>query len=186
MNDDDPDAEGLALLATQVEALVKLRAALERVRRRFDDGADDWQYGALRTVREYLKAIGFERRLIEPIQKMIFESADATYMKRRRAKGKMGTPKPSGSTSARVAAAAAVTVLKTQHNIGLTDALAKVSMASGFGRKEIGDFRDNLSRGGKRVPSGAQEAYDAAIKGLTNLSPADVLERCSSLSKYVG
>ncbi|MBY5483257.1 MULTISPECIES: hypothetical protein [Rhizobium] len=151
------------------DPLLKLREALETIRKRFDAGADDWQYGVLSTFRHYLQARGFERRLIDPIEAMVLANADATLLARRRADGVTGTPKPSGAKFALAYAAAAVTTLKNRHGKNLPDALTAVAKASGFDKGAIRKFRDNLSRGGNRVPAGSKENFDTVMSEMRDL-----------------
>jgi hypothetical protein len=184
--------------------LVKLREALETVRKCFDDGVDDWQYRALTTFRHYLSAIGMERRLIDPIEAMALQSADAVLLARKRSEGATGTPKASGEKLALAYAAAAVTTLKDKHRMKLPDALEAVSKASGIDKSTIKNLRDNLSRdaGNKRpsrrrpnakppkqrVPTGMQESVDAVmaeLRGL-NYSKDEILSAVSGIGKFVG
>ncbi len=70
----------------------------------------------------------------------------------------------------------------------LPDALNRVSHASGFTRKQLKDFRDNLSRGGDRVPQFARPSYDEALGEMQRDSPSIewTLELVSGLAKFVG
>jgi hypothetical protein len=170
------------------DPLVKLRQALETVRKCFDDGADDWQYRALTTYRHYLQARGFERRLIDPIEAMVLANGDATLLARRRAEGVIGTPKPSGEKLALAYAAAAVTTLRLKHGMKLPEALTAVAKSSGLDKGTIRNFRNNLSRGGNRVPAGAKENFDRAMSELRDLeySAVEILTSVAGLGKFVG
>ncbi|TLX14454.1 hypothetical protein [Rhizobium sp. MHM7A] len=170
------------------DPVVKLREALETIRKRFDSGADDWQYGALIAFRHYLQATGFERRLIDPIEAMVLANVDATLLARRRADGVTGTPKGSGEKFALAYAAAAVTTLKIKHGMNLPEALAAVAKVSGIDNGTIRKFRDNLSRGGKRIPGGSKENFEAVMSEMRDLeySADEILTAVAAIGKFVG
>lgn len=169
-------------------AHASLLAALEEVRRRFEAGSDDWQYGLLRTFREYLREIGVDRRLIDPVQVMLMQNADATLLQRSRDEGQIGKKKPSKDVLPLAYAAAAVSILKDRHDFSLSEALAAVARASGFQKTKIRTFRDNISRGGDRIPKDAPGAYRAAYNEMRDGSYQrdDVLAAVSRLAKFVG
>ncbi|RUX24204.1 hypothetical protein EOA13_31420 [Mesorhizobium sp. M7A.F.Ca.US.011.01.1.1] len=170
------------------DPLVKLHEALETVRKCFDEGTDDWQYRAINTFRHYLQAIGFERRLIDPIEALKLSTGDAVLLARRRTDEKKGTPKPTAERVVIAYAAAAVTTLKIRHGMKLPQALEAVAKRSGLDKGTVGRFRDNLSRGGDRVPSGAKEIYDTVMAEMRDLeySAQEILTAVSGFSKFVG
>jgi hypothetical protein len=170
---------------TEEEA--RLFLALEAVRARFDVNADDWRYSLLRTFREYLRAIGVERRLIDPVEVMVLETGDRIKLERRRAQGQAGTPAPSGRVFALAYAAAAVTALRAEQ-VRAREALKLVSGASRIDDKELKRFRDNLSRGGNRAPAAARSVYDAALAEMRErrYGAADILTAVSGTRKFVG
>ena len=161
--------------------------SLERVRKRFDAGADDWQFSLLRTFREYLNAIGVERRLADPVQAFLLQRTNEIMLERRRAAGRKGTPTPFGTTAALAYTAAAVTTLRIRHGRGLPDALTAVAKASGIERATIKEFRDNLSRGGKRVPAAAREAHDIFMAEMRDhqYSADQIIEAVTGIGKFV-
>jgi len=174
-----------AVLVDQTEAMERLQEALEDVRRRFDERTDDWEYGVLLAFRQHLRAVGIERRLIDPVQAMMMARHDAVVLARRRAEGKTGTPKPSLSVAAMAYAAAAVTTLRVRHKMKLGEALAEVSRASGIRERDIREFRDNLSR--RRVPKASTAAHDAAMKEMRDreYTADDILAAVAGLRRFV-
>jgi hypothetical protein len=171
---------------TRDEAEAGLVASLQEVRRRFDDKADDWDYSLLRTFREYLSAIGVERRLIDPVQALLLSRADEIMNERRRNAGEIGTPRPSGHTLAMAYAAAAVTTLRNRHSVKLTEAVSRVAAAAGLAREDISRFRDNVSRG--RAPRDAKPAHDAALAEMREkaYSVDEILTAVRGIGKFVG
>ena len=167
---------------------VLLLAALETVRKSFDDDADDWRYSLLRTFREYLRSRGFERRLIDPVEKLLLETGDAITLQRRRARGEKGTTRPIGSTYALACAAAAVTTLKLRHGWTLSGAIDRVSKASGIEARTLKAFRNSLSRGHRHVPVGAIEAHEAALAEMRDrdYSSDQIAEAVTGLGAYLG
>ncbi|TBB88095.1 hypothetical protein [Rhizobium ruizarguesonis] len=161
----------------------QLIASLEVVRKAFDAKADDWQFSLLRTLREYLRAIGVERRLIDPVQAFLLQQTDDISLERRRAAGRTGTPVPIGASGAMAYAAAAVTSLKVRHGIRLPIALASVTKAAGMDKKALKDFRENISR--KRVAAGALTAHDIAMTEMQEYSADDILTAVTGIGKFV-
>lgn len=165
------------------EAHDKLIASLEMVRDAFDAKADDWEYSLLRTFREYLRATGVERRLIDPVQASLLKRTDEIFLERRRTAGKNGTPDPIGASGAMAYAVAAVTSLKLRHGVRLADALASVSKAAGMDKKALKDFRENLSR--KRVAAGALTTHDIAMAEMREFSAEAILAAVKGIGKFV-
>ena len=119
--------------------LAKLVVDLADVRWRFDEKRDEWRRLLLQVLRDYLRAIGFDREALDPLQQLIFEVSDETDGR-----------KPMGEASAMVFAAAAVTVLKQRGDFAtIKEALAKVHKLSGLDAKALNTFRNNLSSGKK-------------------------------------
>ena len=78
--------------------LAKLVVDLADVRWRFDKKRDEWRRLLLQVLRDYLRAIGFDREALDPLQQLIFEVSDETDGR-----------KPIGEASAMVFAAAGST-----------------------------------------------------------------------------
>jgi hypothetical protein len=147
---------------TPEEAREKLIEALTEARKRYDAGADDWRHSLLQTFREYSQAIGVERRLLDPLQKMLFEVDDEIYKARRRNEGKTGTIMPVGRGLPLAIAAACVTVLKERRaHASVAEAEKFVAHITGIERKTIKGFRDNLNRG--RLSEEVSGAYRNAL-----------------------
>ncbi|MBB6407642.1 hypothetical protein [Mesorhizobium sangaii] len=168
-----------------------LMASLEEIRRKFEANDDDWRYSLLRTVREFLVARQIERRLFDPVQKMVMEEGHRILAARAREEARNNRNKGPRSALWEIApmayAAAAVTYLRTTHKLSLADALLKVARASKIKKGEIAKFRDNLSRGGDRVPQTAQLRYDEALKEFLtySYSQAEALEFVTGLGHYL-
>jgi hypothetical protein len=165
------------------EAREKLVAALTEVRKQWEAGADDWQFRLLRTFREYALAIGIERRLVDPIEKMRIDVADAVFKARRRQKGKAGTPMPSGKALAHSSAAAVATVLKER---GFCDTIEQAVGVAADGaklkRKEVKTFRDNLNR--YAFTEDIQRGYEVILAKYRSLTTAALIKEID-LSGFV-
>ena len=165
------------------EAREKLIESLREVHKRFDDGADDWQYGLLRTFRQYSRAIGIERELLDPLEKMLLEAVDETFMARRRQGGETGTPLPLARAAPLTFAAACVTVLKERGQFGsIPEAELAVARISGIERKKLKGFRDNINRG--KAPAAAG-GYPQAVADIKQWHTPDILDALKSASKIV-
>ena len=146
---------------------LKLIAALTEVRNRLDAGEDSWRFSLLRTFREYARAIGVERRLLDPIQKMMNETAEEIEQKRRTEQGKKGRPSLNRAMPMTVVAAA-VTILKQRGDYAsIGEAEAAVARASGIDRTEIKHFRDNVSR--RKVSKSVAEFIQKLSRSVQNL-----------------
>lgn len=163
---------------TRDEADTKLRVSLNEVVRKLTAKDDDWQYSMLRTFREYCRAIGIERPLIDPIQVMIFEVADSIFHER----GEKGSTKPSGYTSSLAYAAAAIESLNHHHRYRAADAITKVAKVSGFDKKKLSSFRNQLSS--SRAPKNAPSAYDMAFAEMRDWSDQTILEAVTDIGTF--
>lgn len=163
---------------TRDEADDKLRHSLAEVGRKRKAKDDDWRYSLLRTLREYCKAIGIERPLIDPLQVMVFEVADQIFHER----GEKGSTKPSGHTSSLAYATAAVESLKHHHRYRASDAIVTVAKASGFDKKTLSEFRNQLSR--SRAPKNAPSAYDAAFADMRGWPPEAILDAVTGIGAF--
>lgn len=158
--------------------------SLEKLRKQFDEGTDDWRYVLLKVFREYLRALGVERRLVDPLEKMLLEAGDAVM----RTRGEKGVARQTSSAVAMAYAAAAVTALKLLHDVSVPAALSSVSKLSGIDKRKLQKFRDSLSRGPRHWPAGAHETYEAALAEMRDraYSPDDILEAATGLGAYLG
>ena len=163
----------------------KLVQALTVVRKRFDEDADDWQHSLLRTYREYSLAIGIDRRLLHPLQKLLFEVDNLILNERRRKSGKQGTPMPRDKASALTFAAAAVTLMKKRGDYATVEQAERaVAHAAGIERKTIKTFRDNLNRG--KAPELATKAYQDILKKMKTWPTQALLkESLPGLGRFV-
>jgi hypothetical protein len=169
--------------ATLAAAHAKLTQELSKVREKFDAGADDWRHALLLVYVKYCRAVGIDRRLIEPILKMMLETDDAILRARRRDKGDTKKSMPLDYASALTLTAAAVTFMKERGST-VPEAERAVASASGIDRKVIKGFRDNLNRG--KAPRVATQSYEAALAAMSGLADADMLkERLKGLSRFV-
>ena len=159
-----------------------LVASLREVRQAFDNDEDDWRHRLLRTYREYFKAIGLERPLLHPLQRMLNEVDDAILKKR---SGRTRKATPLGRSLALTVAAACVTVLYERGDYKpVAKAVQVVAKTSGIDRKIIKEFRDNLNRG--RAPTVATNSYKEMLAAVRDW-PTDGMLRESlvGLGKFV-
>ncbi|OWJ74619.1 hypothetical protein CDV49_19075 [Haematobacter genomosp. 1] len=132
--------------------------------------------------------MGVDRSLIDPLQIMLMDNADTTFLKRKRAQGRIGTTKPSRKVYPLAYAAAAVSILKDKHGEDLQDALAEVARASGISKSQLKTFRDNLSRGGDRIPKAAAGMYRSVYDEMRDLTyqPSEILIAVKGIGRFVG
>ena len=158
--------------------------SLETVRKQLEDGADDWRYSLLTVFREYLRALGVERRLIDPVEKFRLETGDRIRHARG---GQEEAPRNTSPGIAMAYAAAAVTALRQWHDWKLPDAIASVARTSGIDKGDLKNFRDNLSRGARHGPAGAHEAYDKVLDDMRDrqYSPDMILGAVAGLGVYL-
>jgi hypothetical protein len=165
------------------EARQKLIASLIEVRTRWDAGADDWQHSLLLTFREYALAIGLEKELLHPIQKMLNDTDTEILKARRRKDGKAGTPMPAGKAMALSFAAAVVTTLKER---GVYDSIGEavriVARRTGVAQKDIKNFRDNLNR--HAFTGDVVRGYEEILAKLRQWPTTDLL-KSQPLDKFV-
>ena len=165
------------------EAREKLIAALTEVRHQWKAGADDWQYRLLRTFVQYALAIGVERRLVDPAQKMLIDVSDEVLKARRRKDGKAGTPMSAGKAMAHSSAAAVATVLKER---GVCDTIEQAVRVAANGaklnRKEVKTFRDNCNR--HAYTDDIVRGYEAMLAHYRKLPTADLVKQID-LSGFV-
>jgi hypothetical protein len=157
-----------------------LVASLDFVRGLYDGGDDRWRRVLVGVFRNYLLAIGVDRKLVLPVQALHLELWHEIDTKPR-------GEKSAAQTGPLAAAAAAVSFLKTKHGVKLQDALDRVAKASGLDRGDIEEQRNRISRGGNQVAKGAKEVHDRAdaIFRRDNFSPDDVLLYVTDLVAFL-
>jgi hypothetical protein len=161
----------------------RLRASLTEVRGRFDAGADDWRHSLLRTFREYCKAIGIERELIDPIQRMLFETDEAIFRGRRKAAGRqVNATSTLRDVVPLTVAAAAVTVLKPLYPT-VRDAAKAVGTASGIDWRKVNSFRDELGKRGKTSKT-TKKGYHECVVTLKTWPADEILQRISGIGIF--
>jgi hypothetical protein len=180
--DEKDRATQLALL---VQAASTLAASLTEVRKRFDNGAVDWEYSLLRTLRFYLLDIGIEPELVHPLMRMELDKVTHIRNEARKNEGKGGQPlAPLGKHLAFAMAAAAVTVLKERHECdSVADAASKVARKSGLDKKQIQKFRDNVNSA--LHPPDTMKAYKQYLERLRNYPSPDMLKAIECLTIFV-
>ena len=157
--------------------LAKLVVDLADVRWRFDEKRDEWRRLLLQVLRDYLRAIGFDREALDPLQQLIFEVSDETDGR-----------KPIGEAGAMVFAAAAVTVLKQRGDFAtIKEALAKVHKLSGLDAKALNTFRNNLSSGKKsrNLRPAIIQHYETGLAKLREWPTADILAAVANLDRFI-
>ena len=175
-------------MAAENDPAVILISSLEALRQQFEKETDDWEYSALTIILKYLDAIGVERRLRDPFQDMWARKIDEIKLARRRADEMRGTPKPVGAVAALAFSAAAVTSLKIRHGVTVSEALTSVAASAGINRLELKQFRENLSRGGDRVPGEAPAAHDFAMSEFrgSDYGKDEILMFVRNIGKFGG
>lgn len=166
---------------TPEEALEKLIEALAVVRKRFDEGTDDWRYSLLRTWREYSRAVGIERRLLDPLELMVLEAADATDKVRRKrerkAVNRMSVPK----SAVMIIAAASVFVLKSRGDYATGEEAEKaVVRATRLKHKVLHNFCHNIESW--NYSDAVMQRYKESIAEIQTWPEADMLEAIKGLS----
>lgn len=124
-----------------------LLASLAEVRKRHDDGGDDWRAIQLRVWIKFGHAIEIDPELLMPLVKMFWEQANLVFTeRRRRADGTVRKAKPLQEMLPMAFAAAAVTVLSEKHGGTIAGALKEVSQISKIEKAKLENFRDNINR----------------------------------------
>jgi hypothetical protein len=169
---------------TPEEARQQLIASLVEVGKQHAAGADGWQHSLLRTFREYSLAIGIDRKLLNPLQRMLFEVGNEILKARRRKDGKPGTLMPAGRSITLAVAAAAVTTLRERGDCSsIPEAERIVANATGIERKAVKGFRDTLNRG--LVAGDVAKAYEIALADVRQWPTGDLLKSLGGTGIFV-
>jgi hypothetical protein len=157
------------------DAAARLRLELQTVRRRFDEGADDWQFSLLRTIREYFRVIEIGPELLMPLESFLLEIGDESL--RRREPPAPGQPrKPLGEALALTIAAAAVTVMKSRGST-VAEAERAVARVSGIPARKLRSFRNSiLSATATPVAVAAYPSYVEEVASWPTLDGLSLLK----------
>jgi hypothetical protein len=146
------------------DAFKKLLGDLEQASRKLSTKNLMGQTSAVFAVAIYLKEVGVDRGLLQPLLHAGMSLLESN--ERIRHKMKPGPrAEPFGVSVALVSAAAAVTVLKRKASCKVEEAAKSVSRATGIDWRDIKKFRDTIHRGT------AENCWDATYnQDITELS----------------
>jgi hypothetical protein len=164
MSDHEAARQALILHLTEVSQL-------------FEERAEGWQLALIATIKDYLRSIDVDLRLIDPLQQLMFDAAD-----------QKGVRKPLQEASVETIAAAVVSVLRERGEPRKVDeAVRKVARLAGLNAKELSRFRNNLSSGrrsGNLRPAIIRN-YDLALEMLRQLPTPAVQNVALHLKRFV-
>jgi hypothetical protein len=178
------DGEHESRITQLDDARGKLIRALAEVHKHWESSADDWRYRLLHTIREYCRAIGIQRELIEPVQALLFETAESAVNERRRQAGERTPHLPLNEASCLAMAAAVITELRERgESDNISAAVQTVARRSGIDRKRLKNLRDNINRG--VASAEVVGSYQAILAKVQTWTTAEMLGALDAMRGFV-